>query len=124
MARGEPLDDADRAPWLAAIRAAMAAALAAGRPAVFTCSALKAQYRRVLLDGLAGPVALVHLTGDPALLLARLQGRAGHYMKPEMLASQLAALEPPADALVLDVAQPPEQLIAEIRRSLALKPES
>lgn len=120
MARGEPLDDADRAPWLAAIRAAMADCLAAGRPAVFTCSALKAQYRRALLDGLAGPVALVHLTGDPALLLARLQGRTGHYMKPEMLASQLATLEPPADALVLDVARPPEQLVAEIRRRLGL----
>ena len=39
MSRGMPLDDTDRAPWLAAIRAAMDAALAANRPAVFTCSA-------------------------------------------------------------------------------------
>ncbi|MFZ5497153.1 MAG: gluconokinase [Verrucomicrobiota bacterium] len=115
MGRGIPLDDTDRAPWLAAIRAAMEADLAAGRPAVFTCSALKESYRRVLLDGLNG-VALVHLTGDPALLLARLQGRSGHYMKPGMLASQLAILEPPAGALSLDVARPPAELVAAIRR--------
>ncbi|RXK56899.1 gluconokinase [Oleiharenicola lentus] len=119
MARGIPLDDTDRAPWLAAIRAAMDTALASGRPAVFTCSALKAAYRRILLDGLK-EVALVHLTGDPALLLARIQGRAGHYMKPEMLASQLATLEAPADALTLDIARSPAELVAEIRRRLTL----
>lgn len=119
MGRGIPLDDADRAPWLAAIRAAMETCLAAGRPAVFTCSALKAQYRDVLLGDFPG-VALVHLTGDPALLLARLQGRAGHYMKPEMLASQLATLEPPAGTLTLDIARPPEILVANIRNHLGI----
>lgn len=119
MGRGLPLDDDDRAPWLAAIRAAMEASRAAGKPAVFTCSALKEKYRRVLLDGLEG-VALVHLSGDPALLLARIQGRAGHYMKPDMLASQLAILEVPTDALSLDIARPPAELVAEIRHRLRL----
>jgi len=121
MSRGLPLDDADRAPWLAAIRATLDAALAAKRPAVFTCSALKARYRDVLLGGLGGRVGLVHLTGDPALLLSRLQGRAGHYMKPGMLDSQLAILEPPADALTLDVAAPPAALIASIRKHFGLE---
>lgn len=120
MSRGIPLDDTDRAPWLAAIRAAMDAALAAGRPAVFTCSALKESYRRALLDGLADRAALVHLTGGRDLLLSRLQGRAGHYMKPTMLESQLAALEPPADALTLDVARSPADLVSEIRRHFSL----
>ena len=120
MSRGIPLDDSDRAPWLASIRAAMDAALAAGRPAVFTCSALKARYRDVLLSGLGDRAGLVHLTGDSALLLARLQGRAGHYMKPAMLESQLAALEPPADALTLDVALAPTELVTEIRRHFSL----
>lgn len=121
MSRGLPLDDADRAPWLAAIRAAMEASLAAGQPAVFTCSALKAQYRHVLLDGLDG-VTLVHLTGDRALLLSRLQGRSGHYMKPAMLDSQLATLEPPPGALSLDVSHPPEALVAAIKARLEEKP--
>jgi len=117
MARGLALDDVDRAPWLAAIRAAIEAALAAGRPAVFTCSALKERYRRVLLDGLER-VMLVYLTGDAALLRSRLEQRSGHYMQPEMLESQLAALEPPARALCLDVARPPAELVAEIKQRL------
>lgn len=117
MARGQPLDDADRAPWLAAIRAAMDAAVAAGRPAVFTCSALKASYRRVLLDGQPG-ARLVFLRGDRDLLLARLAGRRDHYMKPGMLDSQLAILEEPADALVLDVARPPAELVALLRSAV------
>ena len=120
MSRGIPLDDTDRAPWLAAIRVAMDAALAANRPAVFTCSALKTRYRDVLLTGLGDRVGLVHLTGEPALLRARLLDRAGHYMKPAMLESQLAALEPPADALTLDVARAPADLVAEIRRHFSL----
>jgi gluconokinase len=120
MSRSIPLDDSDRAPWLAAIRAAMDAALAARRPAVFTCSALKARYRDVLLTGLGDRVGLVHLTGSRNLLLSRLQGRAGHYMKPAMLESQLAALEPPADALTLDLDRPPAELVAGIRRHFSL----
>jgi gluconokinase len=120
MSRGIPLDDTDRAPWLASIRAAMDAALAAGRPAVFTCSALKARYRDVLLTGLGDRVALVHLAGSRDLLLSRLQARSGHYMKPAMLESQLTTLEPPADALTLDVSGAPAELVAEIRRRFSL----
>ena len=115
MGRGQPLDDTDRAPWLAAIRAAMDACRAAGRSAVFSCSALKENYRHVLLDG-APDTALVFLSGDHAMLLARLAQRSGHYMKPAMLESQFAILEPPADALQLDVRQPPGELVAAIRR--------
>jgi len=115
MGRGLPLDDTDRAPWLAALRAAMDECLSANRSAVFSCSALKESYRRVLMDG-APNVSLVFLSGDRELLRTRLQQRAGHYMKPAMLDSQLAILEPPAGALVLDVRQSPAALVAEIRR--------
>jgi len=65
-------------------------------------------------------VKLVHLTGDPALLAARIAGRHGHFMKPGMLPSQLAALEPPHDALTVDVAGSPEEIVARIRKGLAL----
>ena len=119
MGRGQPLDDSDRAPWLAAIRAAMDGCRAAGTPAVFSCSALKADYRRILLAG-APDTAVVFLAGDRDLLLARMAQRAGHYMKPAMLDSQFAILEPPADTLVLDVRQTPGELVAAIRRELAL----
>jgi gluconokinase len=119
MAQGIPLDDHDRTPWLASIRTAMESSIAAGQSAVFTCSALKEKYRQILCDGLP-QTRLVYLSGSRDLLLARLQGRSGHYMKPEMLASQLAALEPPAGALTLDIGEPPEKLVAQIRREFGL----
>jgi gluconokinase len=118
MARGEPLTDADRWPWLDRLRAIIVAALAADEPLVVACSALKAAYRARLTGGDAQRVRFVHLTATPEVLRARLAGRAGHFMKQGMLASQLATLEPPADALSLDAARPVDALVAEITRSL------
>jgi len=119
MSAGRPLDDADRAPWLAALRAWIDACLARGGDAVVTCSALKRRYRDVLLPD-TPRVRLVYLQGSRELLAARLRSRPDHFMKPGMLDSQLAALEPPADALALDIAPPPEMLVAEIRRAFGL----
>lgn len=119
MSAGIPLNDHDRAPWLAAIRAHIDACLARGEGSVVTCSALKAAYRRVLVADPAR-VKLVHLTGDFALLAARIGSRQGHFMKPAMLHSQLAALEPPPDALAVDITPPPDEIVAQIRLALAL----
>lgn len=119
MGRGVPLDDDDRAPWLAAIRQAIDECAARRRSAVFSCSALKEKYRRHLAAGRT-EVRLVFLTGSRDLLRERLEGRAGHYMKPGMLDSQLAILEPPAGALTLDVRESPEMLVNRIRRQLGL----
>ena len=119
MARGEPLTDDDRWPWLDGLRAIIAAALAANEPLVLACSALKAAYRARLVGGDAHRIRFVHLTGTPEMLRARLAGRAGHFMKAGMLASQLAALEPPDDALTVDVARPVEALVADIASRLA-----
>lgn len=117
MARGIPLDDHDRAPWLASIRAAIDDCLATGRSAVFTCSALKDQYRQVLMANTSA-VSLVYLAGDPATIQARVNQRQGHYLKAGLVQSQFEALEVPANALTLDTRQPPEKLVAEIRRRL------
>src|SRR3954470_3663704 len=119
MARGIPLDDYDRAPWLASIRAAIDDCLARGQSAGFTCSGLKEKYRRVLMDGAPG-VSLVYLACDFETSLARVGRRQGHYMKAEMVKSQFEALEAPADALTLDTKQPPDKIIAEIKRTLSL----
>jgi gluconokinase len=119
MGGGVPLDDTDRAPWLASIRAAMDECVAQGRNAVFSCSALKEKYRAVLGTGLPG-LRLFYLSGDRDLLLQRIAGRTGHYMKPGMLDSQLAALEPPAGALKLDISHSPAELVTAIRLALAV----
>jgi carbohydrate kinase (thermoresistant glucokinase family) len=119
MSAGSPLTDRDRAPWLAAIRRYIDERLAGGESAVVTCSALREDYRRLLV---ADPtkVKLVHLAGDYALILRRLAERQGHFMKPEMLQSQFAALETPHDALTIDVALSPDAIVAEIRQALSL----
>ena len=100
MAAGKPLDDSDRDPWLASIRVHITATIARGESAVVTCSALKESYRRLII-GRSRSVKLVHLHGDPVLIRQRIAARKGHFMKPAMLDSQLADLEPPRDALLV-----------------------
>jgi gluconokinase len=119
MAAGIPLTDADRRPWLEELRRRVERCLGAGEDAAIACSALKASYRKVLAGGLDG-VRFVHLTGSPALIHERLEQRHGHFMKAQMLGSQLAALEPPSHAVEVDVAGSPEEIVAEIRRRLGV----
>lgn len=93
MGAGQPLTDEDRWPWLGTIGAYLRDEMIAGRPTVVACSALKRVYRdRIRAAGAS--VYFVFLTGNEELLLDRMQGRAGHFMKADMLASQLAILEP------------------------------
>jgi gluconokinase len=112
MSRGAALDDADRAPWLDAIGAHLAAH--AGRGCVVTCSALKRVYRDRLRAAAPG-ARFLFLTGDPALIAARQETRKNHFMPASLLASQFAALEPPGPeegAIILDVAASPAELAA------------
>jgi carbohydrate kinase (thermoresistant glucokinase family) len=95
MRQGHPLDDNDRAPWLAAMAAAIRDWNARGETVVLSCSALKRRYRDVLRTG--GDVSFIHLAGSKALISARLAARKGHYMPATLLDSQFAALEPPGD---------------------------
>lgn len=113
MSSGIPLNDSDRAPWLASIRAKIDECRATRQSAVFTCSALKERYR-ALLDTDAADVTLVHLTGDLETLMARIGQRQGHYMKPAMLQSQLDTLEVPTKALALDVKLSPDEIVRQI----------
>lgn len=121
MSQGIPLTDEDRLPWLQAIRDAMSQWQAQGKSVVVACSALKRTYREFL--GI-GPnekdIKLVYLKGTYNLLLHRLHSRKGHYMKEQMLVSQLADLEEPEDALTIDVSKSPEQIVSEIRKQLGI----
>lgn len=121
MSLGHPLTDDDRWPWLRGIRDWLAAEAQAGHSAVVPCSSLKRSYRDVLRE--AGPVEFVHLTGSRELLSERIQGRAGHFMKPEMLTSQLNTLEPLADdeaGFTVDIAPRPDAIVDTIIRNLDL----
>ena len=121
MRSGAPLTDDDRAPWLASLRAEIERRLApGGTPLVLACSALKQSYRRALQGADAERVRLVHLDGPPELIAARLAARSDHYMPPSLLPSQLAALEPPSDALRVDIALTTEEQVAVVRAALGL----
>jgi gluconokinase len=114
MAAGQPLDDADRQPWLRLVAAWIDARAAAGEPGIVTCSALKRAYRDVLRrEG----VRFVHLTGERDLLAQRMQDRSGHFMPPSLLDSQLATLEAPGvdeAAITIDIALVPEAQVAGV----------
>ena len=118
MARGEPLTDADRVPWLDAIRAQIDALLEDGTSAVITCSALKASYRRRL--GIErDAVHLIYLKGSYALIHQRMTARA-HFFKPDMLKSQFDALEEPAYAVTVDINQSIDAIVDQIRHVLGV----
>ncbi|MEM7488173.1 MAG: gluconokinase [Pseudomonadota bacterium] len=120
MARGEPLDDADRAPWLDRV----GAALAEGEgTVVIACSALKRAYRD-RIRGFAPGAVFVHLHGDRDLIAARMAKREGHFMPVSLLESQLATLEPPGSdeaAVPVDIADPVEVLVPRIVDALEEK---
>jgi gluconokinase len=100
MRQGIALNDADREPWLAGLRAIIDDASARAAPGILACSALKQRYR----DALAGrAVRFVYLRGDLATIRARMEGRQ-HFMPVKLLESQFAALEEPTRAIVVDVA--------------------
>lgn len=116
MARGEPLNDEDRAPWLAILRRIIAQRMDSGENAIIASSALKQAYRNQLI---VGPnVKTIYLKGSPSLLHSRLQNRGGHYMKPNMLESQLETLEEPTNAIVIDVSGTVDDIVSQIRREL------
>jgi gluconokinase len=123
ISRGVPLSDADRAPWLAAMRRAILEWNATGHNVVLACSALKRTYRDHLR---AGQVRFIFLKGNHALLGERLRLRHGHFADEKILASQLETLEEPGSdvhdqAITIQIDESPDEIvsaiIAELKRS-------
>jgi gluconokinase len=118
MREGIPLTDADRAPWLETLREMLAGAIKAGKSIVLACSALKRSYRDFLR--VQPDARFVYLKVPPPVLQERLHARRGHYMTEQMLASQLATLEEPESALVIDATPSPAEVVKNIRTSLSI----
>jgi gluconokinase len=112
MAAGVPLTDADRKPWLERLNAE----LRQRKNAVLACSALKESYRRTLAQGI--DCRFVHLRGTIELIRARMQARSHRYMPASLLESQFATLEPPADAIDVDIAESPERCVELVLAAL------
>ncbi len=120
MSRGEPLTDADRAPWLEKVGAVLASA-----DTVVACSALKRRYRDRIRAVADTQVTFLFLRGRRETLLNRMASRPGHFMPATLLDSQLATLEVPAgdeDHLVADIEQTPDQIIAIFQAGVKERP--
>ena len=116
--RGIALTDEDRRPWLQQLRTAISTWIANSRNVVLACSALKRDYRRELEVG--REVRFVYLKGSASLINERLGARRGHFANAQILASQLADLEEPEQAITLDIAATPEEIVTDIRGKLGL----
>ncbi|MEO5689642.1 MAG: gluconokinase [Burkholderiaceae bacterium] len=122
MAAGHPLDDADRAPWLAKVADWVDARIDAGECGVITCSSLKRSYR-ALINRRGASVEFVYLHGSRELIASRLATRHGHFMPTTLLDSQFATLEEPAadePALRVEIGEPPQAIAADIVAALGL----
>jgi gluconokinase len=120
MHEGIPLTDADREPWLDRLNRMLHEHERSG--VVLACSALTDSYRRRLTSGLSG-VQFVLLTGEPELIYQRVVTRHGHYAGATLLPSQLAMLEPPPDAITIDIDDDPGTIAQEALDALAASPD-
>ncbi|MFC1739704.1 gluconokinase [Planctomycetota bacterium] len=109
MKDGTALDDSDRTPWLKQLAQAMREWEKRGG-AVLACSALKESYRQILMQG--GDVCFVYLKGSRELILSRIQNRKDHYMPTDLLDSQFRTLEEPANAVMIDIAGSPDEIVS------------
>ena len=122
MSAGQPLTDDDRWPWLQAIADEIDRLAARNERAVIACSALKRAYRKLLVHG-RSDVRIVFLDGPEALIARRLTARRGHFLPPELLASQFKTLEPPGpdeDPVTVSIDATVETIVEDIVRQLKL----
>lgn len=119
MRAGHPLDEDDRRPWIDRLHQLLDHAAAADRDTVLACSALKKSHRESLSRGLPD-IRFVFLCGDPQIIRERLQARTRHFMPPDLLDSQIAALEPPRDAVLVPVRLTTAEQVDRVRRAIDL----
>lgn len=120
MKRGEPLTDEDRAPWLKELRQRMDDACDQGEDVVLACSALKHRYRDYLREDRPECFQFVYLEGSEELIRERQAKRKGHFMPPGLLDSQFEEMEPPKNAIRVDVTPAPEVIARNIRAAVGV----
>ncbi|XP_049572726.1 probable gluconokinase [Syngnathus scovelli] len=138
MARGEPLTDQDRFPWLLRLHDVIERERCSSSDALVTCSALKRLYRLILLHGpkalpssTSSPplphshvgVFFLFLHGDYEVIHRRMMNRRGHFMKADLLHSQFEVLEHPVEdqkenVVCLDVSRSIPDMAVEVEKHL------
>lgn len=120
MSAGIPLTDEDRWPWLDSMNAFAKEKLNSSN-VILTCSALKEIYRQRLVKDIDYNCRWVYLKGDFNTIVQRMHQREQHYMPAALLQSQFDALEEPADALVEDICQAPENIADHLLNKLLIQ---
>ncbi|WP_017446598.1 gluconokinase [Gayadomonas joobiniege] len=117
MSQGIALTDADREPWLQGL-AKQSLLWQQEGGAVLACSALKQKYRDWLASSQPDEVQFVYLKGSFELIESRLSARKNHFMAASLLTSQFNTLEEPQDAIIADISESPEQIVAKILQEI------
>lgn len=118
MSSGQPLNDTDREPWLIEVGKTFGATHG---PTLIGCSALKRGYRDTIRQNADAPVVFIHLAGTRAVIEARMQNRAGHFMPTSLVDSQFADLEQLGGGEVgfaVDIDQRPDAIVSDIIENL------
>lgn len=116
MEAGVPLSNANRMPWLSAICDTVNAM--PDDPILLACSALNREVRSYLKGNIRRPIVPVILHVVPDELHRRINARKDHFMPASLLESQLAAFEPPKEAIFVDANQPMDIVCAEVLQRL------
>jgi gluconokinase len=120
MRQGHALTDADRRPWLEKLHAAIVEWVGKDQSTVLACSILKSDYRAQVEAGCKNQIRLVYLKGNKNLFRERMVHRTDHFMRQELLDSQFAILEEPTDALVINAALSPQDIVRQIRDGFSI----
>ena len=120
MKAGKPLNDDDRKGWLSTINE-LAKENSQKSGAIIACSALKEKYRNQLSEGIKSTVHWIILQGSFSLIQQRMKARKDHFMPAGLLQSQFDTLETPEYAVVMDIKNDPDEIVADIIKKLSLK---
>lgn len=120
MSAGIPLNDEDRAPWLATLNRTISERIAHKDGFVLACSALKKTYRQQLIHNL-DDLHFVYLKGSRAEIHSRMAARENHFMALSLIDSQFDALEEPdqtENLITVSINTPVHQLVDQIVQAL------
>ncbi|MDG3582336.1 gluconokinase [Galbibacter pacificus] len=118
MVAGHPLNDQDRLGWLQEINKFCTKNIKQGKSCIVACSALKQSYRAILQNGIKEQMVFVYLLGTFELIQERLGKRKSHFMPASLLKSQFEALQPPKDAITMDIDNTPTAIVEKIVEQL------
>lgn len=120
MASGHPLNDEDRAPWLASLNLLLRSWEQQGMSGVLACSALEEKSREILEEGIPRThLELIFLDIPRDVIAGRLRTRTHPFMNAQLLDSQLTTLQPPIDALHIINDRLPEEIVDQILLHIA-----